>query len=55
LQSELAIRSLYAGAPNFIGAPSCYAAHGFALSALVPNNEGHFPDLPAIDSIMYRR
>jgi hypothetical protein len=32
-----------------------YTALGFVLSALVPNNGGHFPDLLEIDCIMYRR
>ncbi len=54
LQSELAIKKLYSGTPGFEEALAFYRAHGFELSALVPNNLGHFPRLLEIDCIMYR-
>jgi FkbM family methyltransferase len=55
LQSELAIRTLYAGAANYVEAIQAYSSRGFELTALVPNTEGHFPRLIEIDCIMYRR
>lgn len=54
LQSELAIRRLYAGAPSYEEALQFYRDRGFELSALVPNNVGHFPRLLEIDCIMFR-
>jgi FkbM family methyltransferase len=54
LQSELAIRQLYEGAPGFQEALQFYRDRGFELSALVPNNLGHFPRLLEIDCIMFR-
>jgi FkbM family methyltransferase len=55
LQSELAFRRLYENASYFDEALRVYAAKGFVLSALVPNNAGHFPDLVEMDCIMYRK
>jgi FkbM family methyltransferase len=54
LQSELAFRSLYAGSASAFEAISAYRALGFELSALVPNNAGHFPLLVEMDCIMFR-
>jgi FkbM family methyltransferase len=54
LQSELAIRRLYEGAPSYEEALQFYRDRGFELSALVPNNLGHFPRLLEIDCIMFR-
>jgi FkbM family methyltransferase len=54
LQSELAIQRLYDGAPSFEEALEFYRSRGFELSALVPNNLGHFPRLLEIDCIMFR-
>jgi FkbM family methyltransferase len=54
LQSELAIKRLYEGAPGFEEALQFYRERGFELSALVPNNLGHFPRLLEIDCVMYR-
>ena len=53
LQSELGIRTIYEGAPNYRATLDYYHEKGFLLSAFVPNNEGHFPDLVEIDCIMY--
>lgn len=55
LQSELAIRKLYADSINFTEAIAAYTEHGFELSALVPNNAGHFPMLVEIDCVMFNR
>jgi FkbM family methyltransferase len=54
LQSELAIKRLYEDAPDYEEALEFYRSQGFELSALVPNNLGHFPRLLEIDCIMYR-
>lgn len=54
LQSELAISRLYDDAIDFRSALSRYESMGFTLSALVPNNAGHFPRLLEIDCIMLR-
>lgn len=53
LQSELSITQLYKGSLGFSEAIALYQSKGFKLSALVPNNKGHFPDLHEIDCIMY--
>jgi len=55
LQSELAVKRLYEDSPSFEEALEFYRARGFELSALVPNNFGHFPRLLEIDCIMYRK
>ena len=54
LQSELSIRRIYEESFYFDEVLRRYAEKGFKLSALVPNNAGHFPDLIEIDCIMYR-
>lgn len=54
LQSELAIKKLYADSVDFREAITVYEACGFELSALVPNNSGHFPRLVEVDCIMVR-
>jgi hypothetical protein len=54
LQSELAIKRIYDGAPSHDEALHFYRTRGFELSAFVPNNGGHFPRLIEIDCIMYR-
>jgi FkbM family methyltransferase len=53
LQSELALTNLYRDQPSFVEALDFYKSAGFKLSALVPNNAGHFPDLNEVDCIMY--
>jgi FkbM family methyltransferase len=55
LQSELAIKRLYEESVDFREAITAYESLGFELSALVPNNAGHFPTLVEIDCIMTRR
>jgi FkbM family methyltransferase len=54
LQSELAVKKLYTDSQDFRDTLTLYEARGFALSALVPNNAGHFPRLVEIDCIMVR-
>jgi FkbM family methyltransferase len=53
LQSELAIRKIYDGTPGFSETLGLYTSQGFELSALVPNNAGHFPLLVEIDCVMF--
>jgi FkbM family methyltransferase len=55
LQSELAIKRIYADAPRFDEALKFYTDQGFVLSAFVPNNRGHFPYLIEIDCIMFNK
>lgn len=54
LQSELAVKKLYATSVDFRRAITVYEESGFQLSALVPNNAGHFPQLIETDCIMVR-
>jgi FkbM family methyltransferase len=54
LQSELAIKKLYASSVDFRSAITLYEECGFQLSAFVPNNAGHFPQLVETDCIMVR-
>jgi FkbM family methyltransferase len=55
LQSELAIKRIYANAPSYNETLKFYQDNGFILSAFVPNNEGHFPYLIEADCIMFRK
>lgn len=54
-QSELSIRRIYSDSVDFRDALRVYEECGFVLSALVPNNAGHFPQLVEIDCIMVRK
>jgi FkbM family methyltransferase len=54
LQSELAVKRIYADSVDFREAISAYEDCGFQLSAFVPNNDGHFPHLVEMDCIMVR-
>jgi FkbM family methyltransferase len=54
LQSELAVKKIYATSTDFREALTIYEQCGFALSAFVPNNAGHFPQLIETDCIMVR-
>lgn len=54
LQSELAVKKLYADSVDFREAIGIYESLGLELSAFVPNNEGHFPQLMEMDCIMVR-
>jgi FkbM family methyltransferase len=53
-QSELAVKKLYANSVDFRSAIALYQECGFQLSAFVPNNAGHFPQLIETDCIMVR-
>jgi FkbM family methyltransferase len=53
LQSELALSPLYEGSANYVRAIDFYRSRGFALSGLIPNNGGNFPDLLETDCLMY--
>jgi FkbM family methyltransferase len=55
LQSELSIKRIYDGIPDYKTVIDYYVSQGFELSALVPNNDGHFPKLIEIDCIMYNK
>jgi FkbM family methyltransferase len=55
LQSELAIKRIYAGSDDYRAALDFYQSAGFELSAFVPNNYGHFPMLVEMDCIMFNR
>ncbi len=55
IQSELSIKPIYEDAPGYREAIDFYLAHGFELSAFVPNNEGHFPRLIETDCILYNK
>jgi FkbM family methyltransferase len=55
LQSELSIKKIYNGTPDYKTVIDYYVSEGFELSAFVPNNEGHFPRLIEIDCIMYNK
>lgn len=54
LQSELAVKKIYDTSVDFREALVIYENHGFTLSAIVPNNAGHFPLLIEMDCIMVR-
>jgi FkbM family methyltransferase len=54
LQSELAVKRLYANSVDFRTAITLYQECGFLLSAFVPNNAGHFPQLIETDCVMVR-
>jgi FkbM family methyltransferase len=53
LQSELNVTRIYKGGCDFSEVLALYRGRRFKLTALVPNNCGHFPDLNEIDCIMY--
>jgi hypothetical protein len=53
LQSELSLTRIYKETTEFADTLSIYRKHGFKLTALIPNNAGHFPDLNEIDCVMY--
>ena len=55
LQSELSIIPLYEETPDFKTALGILERAGFALSAIVPNNAGHFPYLFELDCIMINK
>ena len=54
LQSELSFQAIYEGSADAFATLAEYSSKGFCLSALVPNNAGHFPKLIESDCIMMR-
>ena len=54
LQSELSVVPLYESCRDFRDALKLYEECGFELSALIPNNSGHFPKLLEVDCVMVR-
>lgn len=55
IQTEMAIKRLYEGSPDLPTTLAFFQSRGFDVSALVPNNRGHFPILVEIDGIFVRR
>ena len=52
VQSELSFQKLYADTSRYNETIEFYERHGFVLSALIPNNAGHFPHLLEMDCVM---
>jgi FkbM family methyltransferase len=55
LQSELAIKRLYENSVDYRDALTAYERLGFVLSAFVPNNRGHFPEMIETDCILVNK
>jgi FkbM family methyltransferase len=55
IQSELAFKRLYKDAPDYYESITFYDSLGFELSALFPNNDGHFPRLLEMDCLLINR
>lgn len=54
VQTELAVRPLYAGATDWRAMIGLLAEAGFAPSAVFANNKGHFPLLVEMDGLFVR-
>ena len=54
VQSELAVKRLYETSETIGEALEYFSSQGFELSALVPNNQGHFPLLIETDGLFIR-
>jgi len=54
VQTELAVRPLYAGATDWRAMIALLAEAGFAPSAVFANNKGHFPLLVEMDGLFVR-
>jgi FkbM family methyltransferase len=54
VQTELAVRSLYAGATDWQAMITLLGKEGFAPSAIFANNKGHFPLLVEMDGLFVR-
>lgn len=55
LQSELSFIKLYDNTDDYRTLINLYERYGFFLSALIPNNGGHFPHLVEMDCAMINR
>jgi len=51
----MAIKKLYRDSADFTQLMDWYVAHGFHISAIVPNNSSHFPLFVESDCIFIRR
>jgi FkbM family methyltransferase len=51
IQTEIGLKTIYAGAPSAQAVMAHVQSLGFELAALFPNNEGHFPRLLELDAI----
>lgn len=49
LQTEASFKRIYRGAPDYGNAIDFLREHNFEISAVHPNNEGHFPALVELD------
>ncbi|MBO9575515.1 MAG: FkbM family methyltransferase [Sphingobium sp.] len=54
IQTELAVRPLYAGATDWRDMTALLAEKGFVPSAVFANNKGHFPLLVEMDGLFVR-
>ena len=55
LQAEASVKQIYAGMPDYKTTISCLEGLGFELSAIYPNNAGHFPLLVEFDCYLVSR
>lgn len=55
VQTELAVRALYAGGQDYRAMIALLADAGFAPNAMFANNKGHFPLLVEMDGLFVRR
>jgi FkbM family methyltransferase len=55
IQTETAIAKLYEAVPDFAESQAYFTGRGFDLSAIIPNNEGHFARLIETDCIFINR
>lgn len=55
VQTELGVRPIYDGAPDYRHMVEWLSARGFAPSAFFTNNKGHFPLLVEMDGVFVRR
>lgn len=54
VQMEVGFQALYEGAEPFNEVVAAFAQWGYRLSALFPNNRGHFPHLLEMDALFLR-
>ncbi len=55
IQTEMSIKRLYESSEKIGSCIDFYDGVGFDLSALFPNNQGHFPQLLEMDGLFVRR
>lgn len=55
IQMEVGFQSLYEGEASFGEIVDAMNSWGYGLSALFPNNQGHFPHLVEMDAIFLRK